>query len=524
MRLARIVTYGVLAIIATWVGTQYWISAQVGSIAQAAAAPQPPGGRSWAGSAQAPEFPGGLDWINVEQPLTMEGLKGKVVLYDFWTYGCVNCLHVIPDLKYLEDRYEDELVVIGIHTAKFQNEGVTAKIREFVRRHERSHPVVNDRDYTVWREWGIRAWPTLVVIDPAGNIVGKLEGEGHREVLDEVIGSLVAEFDARDMIDRAPIPLAPVTLEPRDLAFPAKLLVLPERDGLLIADTSQHRLVLVGLDGRVRQVFGGRERGFADGGPDEVRFDMPRGMALGPDGIVYIADTQNHSIRSLDLDSGRVETVLGSGAKQYQLDGEAGPDEGLNSPWDLLYADDHLYIAMAGQHQVWRMDLATGRAEAWVGSRREALTDGPRRTAGMNQPSGLTTDGTYIYVADSEASAVRRFDEERIDTLVGTGLFDFGDRDGVGDEVLLQHALGVAHLDGGIYIVDTYNSKLKLLDPDTRRVTTVVAAGLDEPGGLAAGEGRIYIADTNAHRVRVYDPAADSLRTLELDDPDGLLR
>jgi DNA-binding beta-propeller fold protein YncE len=168
--------------------------------------------------------------------------------------------------------------------------------------------------------------------------------------------------------------------------------------------------------------------------------------------------------------------------------------------------------------------------ELVCGTGREALIDGPRLEAAMNQPSGLATDGGLLYVADSEASAIRSIDprqEGRIRTLVGVGLFDFGDRDGSGQAVRLQHPLGVAVQDGRIYIADTYNHKIKVLYPSLQRIETLFGTGRPgvaegerpqffEVGGLAAGPGRLYIADTNNHRVCIADLAAGAVTAIPL--------
>src|SRR5579885_927930 len=140
------------------------------------------------GKQPAPDFPAGLDWINTGgKPLSIKQLRGKVVVLDFWTYGCINCFHIIPDLKKLEAKYPDTLVVVGVHSAKFETEGKTAHIAAVVQRYGLQHPVVNDHDMQVWDEYGAQGWPTVTVIDPAGNVVGQVSGEGHYALLDNVV-------------------------------------------------------------------------------------------------------------------------------------------------------------------------------------------------------------------------------------------------------------------------------------------------------------------------------------------------
>jgi DNA-binding beta-propeller fold protein YncE len=491
--------------------------------------------RSYAGTQPAPEFPP-LDWLNTDRPLRMADLRGKVVVLDFWTYGCINCQHVIPDLKRLEARYADELVVIGVHAAKFEHEGDTENIRQIVLRYELEHPVVNDRDFAVWRTYGVRAWPTLVVIDPAGNIAGVQSGEGIYELFDQVIGSLVAEFDAKGQIDRTPLglKLEREGLPETALSFPGKVLADAEGKRLFVADSNHNRIVVADLETyEVLQAVGGLESGFADGDFAAARFYRPQGMALSADGrTLYVADTENHAIRAVELVDETVRTIAGTGQQTRAYPGREGrgTDVALNSPWDLELVGDDLYVAMAGSHQLWRMDLSSGVIGPWAGSGREGINGGPLASASLAQPSGLTTDGERIYFADSEASAIRAADlgpDGRVRRIVGTGLFDFGDVDGVGDEVRLQHPLGVVYnpSDGLLYVADTYNGKIKTVDLETRRAQTFVGGDEDgwrdgtdplfyEPGGLDLAGGRLYVADTNNHAVRVVDLATRETATV----------
>jgi thiol-disulfide isomerase/thioredoxin len=489
----------------------------------------------------APEFPEGLDWINSDRPLSLAELRGKIVLLDFLTFGCINCIHVLPDLHALEEKYAEELVVIGVHSAKFEHERVSENIRRFAERYEIEHPIVNDSEFEIWQAYRVYAWPSFILIDPEGRIVGGHAGEAIFDLFDRAIGRLVADFEERGTLDRRPLDLAGDGGQRPDspLRFPGKVLADEEGDRLFIADTSHHRIVVTTLDGEVLQVIGSGQAGFEDGPPHGASFRRPQGLALaGPD-VLYVADTGNHSLRRIDLTIGAVTTAAGTGEQQYMFDFREAPASGtgLNSPWDLLFHDGQLYVAMAGQHQIWRYDPATERLHLHAGSGREALQDGALIGAGLNQPSGLTTDGTDLFVADSEASAVRRVAFERggsVATLVGMGLFEFGDADGRGDRVRLQHPKGVAFHDGLLYIADTYNNKVKVLDPATREVRTLLGTGdpgwrdgqdalLYEPGGLSIAGGRLFLADTNNHAIRTADLASGEVRTLVLDDEAGLL-
>jgi thiol-disulfide isomerase/thioredoxin/sugar lactone lactonase YvrE len=513
-----------------------------GSAATAEAGPETGGmtpdgtARSYAGSVPAPEFPPGLDWLNVNGPLSLADLRGKIVLLDFWTYGCINCLHVIPDLKQLEEKYAAELVVVGVHSAKFDNEAETENIRRIIQRYELAHPVVNDHDFVVWNAYGARAWPTFVLIDPQGNIVGYEAGEGIYDLFDFVIGEMVREFEAE--LDRTPLALAleRERLANKPLLFPGKVLADAAGQRLFIADSNHNRLVITDFDGRVLEVAGSGIAGLQDGDFLTARFFRPQGLALAGAGTLYVADTGNHAIRRVDLALGTVTTVAGTGEQVYSRTTEGRAQfMPLNSPWDVLYHDGLVYIAMAGQHQIWLYEPATETVRVFAGSGREELRDGPLLQAGLNQPSGLASDGERLYIADSEASAIRvaAFAGDRLDTLAGTGLFDFGDVDGRGDAVRLQHPLGVAYEDGLLYLADTYNSKIKTLDPDTREVRTYLGGEIgwrdgadprfDEPGGLSVAAGMLFVADTNNHAVRRIDLSNGETETLVLIDERGLL-
>ena len=498
--------------------------------------------KSYAGNSPAPEFASGLDWLNTDHALSLEELKGKIVLLDFWTYGCVNCMHIIPELKKLEAKYADELVVIGVHSAKFDNESNTENIRNIILRYGLKHPVINDKDFKVWRSYGARAWPTLVLIDPLGKVIGKHAGEGIYDLFDQVIAGAIEEFDAQNLINRAPLKLGVEEARAQTpLLFPGKVLADAEQNRLFIADTNHNRIVITDFDGKVEAVIGNGNEALLDGKYSQASFNKPQGMALAGNNTLYVADTENHAIREIDLSNQTVKTIAGNGSQQYiRLQKSTAKDFALNTPWDVLYQGGLLYIAMAGQHQLWVYNPDNKVISAFAGSRREELKDAPLLQAGLNQPSGLTTDGKHIYFADSEASAIRYADIKpsgSVKTIVGTGLFDFGDVDGIGNSVRLQHPLGVAYnnANGLIYLADTYNSKIKVLNPETKEVTSLFGsqAGwqdgkaketkLYEPGGLSIAKNKLFIADTNNNVIRVADLETEQLETLVLVDSDNLL-
>jgi DNA-binding beta-propeller fold protein YncE len=479
---------------------------------------------------RAPEITGGRGWLNTDKPLSIAALKGKIVLLDFWTYGCINCIHIIPDLKKLEAKYANQLVVIGVHSAKFQNEKETENIRRIVLRYEIEHPVYNDSEYAVWQSYGVRAWPTQVLIDPAGYVVGGVSGEGNYEVIDQAITKLIADFRGKG-INEEPLKLVLERAKVGELplAFPGKILADAKSNRLFIADSNHNRIVVTKLDGTLVDTIGTGDTGAADGAFDKATFFRPQGLALAGDSL-YVADTENHLIRRVDLKSRNVETTAGTGQQSHEYF-KTGPARtvALSSPWDLQLVGRVLYIAMAGPHQIWQLDLDTNEVSTFAGSGREARLDGPIREAGFAQPSGIASDGKKLYVADSESNIIREIDFAggSVRTLVGGDLFEFGDVDGTGDNVRLQHPLGLITFDDKLLIADTYNHKIKELDPKAEKVRTLLGTGkpgqLDgrkpsfyEPGGLTLANKKLYIADTNNHAIRVVDLKTKRATTLRI--------
>ncbi len=482
-------------------------------------------------SIPAPELTGGASWLNVSKPLTLADLKGKVVLLDFWTYCCINCMHIIPDLKKLETKYSKELVVIGVHSAKFQNEREAENIRQAILRYGIEHPVINDSNFAIWQAYGARAWPTLVLIDPEGNIVGSDTGEGHYEILDKLIGKLVSDFHSKNLISEKPIPLSLEKYKqgPTYLSFPGKILADKASNRLFIADSNHNRIVITNMEGEVLDIAGNGETGRGDGIFKDASFLHPQGMALQGDNL-YVADTENHLIRKLDLKAKIVTTIAGTGKQaEFMASGGMGISSPLNSPWDMAYLDGQLYIAMAGAHQIWVMDLETTVFQPFAGSGKEGRIDGHLDSCALAQPSGIIVSGSRLYFADSEVSSLRYVDREKkeVRTVVGQDLFVFGDEDGKGGEVRLQHPLGVANYSNLIYVADTYNHKIKVVNPVDNTCITFAGDGQPgftdgkeprfyEPGGLSFANNKLYVADTNNHAIRSVDMKTKEVSTLQV--------
>lgn len=434
-------------------------------------------------------------------------------------------------MRKLEESFPDELVVIGVHSPKFSRERSTDSLQQAVLRLGVKHPVVSDRDMDIWDQYAVRAWPTLILVDPAGRVIGKHSGEVSFDEFQPLVDAMLAEFRAKGMMDRRPIPSRPMSAPETPLLFPGKVLADEASGRLFVADTGHHRIVVAGLDGMVQRIVGGR-KGFQDGADDEAAFDGPQGMALDGEQL-YLADTGNHAVRRLDLATWRVTTVAGTGELGRRVKEGPGQFTPLRSPWGLSAQGGVLYIAMAGSHQLWVFDPISGQLYRYAGSGREALVDGSLARATFAQPSGLSSDGRRLYVADSETSAIRVVDlpgaADQVRTLVGQGLFDYGDADGTGDQVRLQHPLDVA-VDPArdtLYIADSYNNKVKQQDLLSTRTLSLlgdgrsglgdgggVTASFWEPEGLSLIPGRLYVADTNNHAIRVVDLSTLRVSTL----------
>jgi thiol-disulfide isomerase/thioredoxin len=460
---------------------------------------------------RAPELIGRGGWLNTgEAAPTLADLRGSIVILDFWTFCCVNCLHVLDELRELEERHRDTVVIVGVHSPKFVHEAEHQAVVDAVERYGVHHPVLDDPELATWRQYAVRAWPTLVVIDPEGYVVAQHAGEGHAHALEQLVAELEVEHGAKGTLRRGDGVYVPPEPVATDLRFPGKMLALPGSGHYLVSDSTRHALVELAADGEtvVRRIGTG-ERGFVDGDADTVRFSEPQGLALVPDGSVIVADTVNHALRRLDLDSGRVTTVAGTGRQWWQGSPTSGAarEVDMSSPWDVAWFEDRVWIAMAGVHQLWTYDPATETVQAAAGTTNEGLVDGRAANAWFAQPSGLAAAGERMWVADSETSALRWVERATdgdgyvVRTAVGTGLFDFGHRDGPAGQALLQHPLGVTGLpDGSVAVSDTYNNALRRYDPVTGEVSTL-ATDLREPSDAAVVEGDIVVVESARHRL-----------------------
>ncbi|MFS4091454.1 NHL domain-containing thioredoxin family protein [Streptomyces sp. AF1A] len=454
---------------------------------------------------RAPELIGKGGWLNTgDHQYTLADLRGRIVVLDFWTFCCINCLHVLDELRAVEDKHRDTVVVIGVHSPKFVHEADHRAVADAVERYGVEHPVLDDPELATWKQYAVRAWPTLVVIDPEGYVVAQHAGEGHAHAIERLVEELEAEHAAKGTLRRGDGPYTPPEPEPTTLRFPGKALLLPSGT-FLVSDTTRHQLVELAEDAEtvVRRIGSGA-RGFADGGPGTASFSEPQGLALWEDGSVVVADTVNHALRRVDLATGEVTTLAGTGRQWRQGSDTSGParEVDLSSPWDVAVFGGKVWIAMAGVHQLWTYDPAAGTVAVAAGTTNEGLVDGPGAEAWFAQPSGLAATADRLWLADSETSALRWVDlDGQVRTAVGTGLFDFGHRDGAAGQALFQHPLGVTALpDGSVAVSDTYNHALRRYDPATGEVTTL-ATDLREPSDAVLVGEDIVVVESARHRL-----------------------
>ncbi len=477
-------------------------------------------------------------WLNTSRALTAEELSGRIILLDFWTYCCINCMHVIPDLHYLEETFGDDLTVIGVHSAKFSNEKDTANIRNAILRYGITHPVVNDYDFSTWQSFGVRAWPTFVLINPDGKVEQTYAGEGNRNKAEADIRKLLQNYQLNKDREALPIALESDKAPPTYLSFPSKLTYIDDYKGtpaLAISDTGNNRIVIITLQGKVLGTIGSGKETLKDGTVETAAFRQPQGMAH-QDGKLYVADTGNHALRLVDLRSGEVTTLAGDGTRggrRFVKNQKASSTE-LASPWDLAFLPDanQLLIAMAGTHQLWQYDIAEGTVTTVAGNGKESIEDGAFPMNSLSQPSDLSVVGDTVYFVDAETSSLRQWQDGKITTLIGQGLFDFGYEEGNRATARMQHPLGVYADTTGVYVVDSYNHAIRRYDPRIKTLSNWAGSGtsgaelddldddlFNEPNDILHIGGLYYIADTNNHRIVTIDATSKNVAALTIEPP-----
>jgi thiol-disulfide isomerase/thioredoxin len=472
-----------------------------------------------------------LEWFNVAKPLPIASLRGRIVLLDFWTEGCINCMHIIPILRAVEQKFPEQVVVIGVHSPKFAEEKSAESVKDAIARYEIHHPIIHDPKMTLWNAYGVEAWPTLVIVGADGNILGQYSGEPNQDSLIKALGDLVAHADKAGELKPAKLALQlPETPKGRFL-FPGKLKPLPgATKQWVLADAGHDQIVVLDDAGKDVRRFGDGTSGFKDGAAAVAEFNHPQGL-IASGSAIFVADTGNHAIRRIDLATGAVTTLAGTGKRGTLLptDAENGKTTTLASPWDLEKKGDRLFFANAGTHQIGVLDLTSDKVARLAGGGAEALQPGLPDEAAFAQPSGLSLsqDAATLYVADAESSAIRAIkldNQTYTSTVVGAGLFDFGHGNGSFQSARLQHPLGVAADGDRVLVADTYNSRVRTLDLKSKTVSDFdggkytcvdpICYPLREPAGIAIASGdRILVVDTGNHRIEEYTPSKNTSHT-----------
>ncbi len=481
---------------------------------------------------KAPELIGDT-WFGTTNPrLGIADFKGRFLLLDFWTLCCVNCHHVLAELRPLEQKYQDVLTVVGVHSPKFEYEKLPESVAAAIDRHEIHHPVLNDPNMTTWQSYGVRAWPTLVLVDPRGEIIATYSGEGHAHAIEALIESLIPEYEASsDLIRGAGLYKAPA---PSSLALkqPGKIVAIPTSyrallagAELLVSNSGAHNLVGLTTENLIDPVItiGSGLRGSADGSFASASFAEPYGAVFLDGELVkqvgahlLVADTANHLIRAINLETKNVFTIAGTGEQWMQADATSGKalEVKISTPWDIEVFGQVLLIAMAGEHRIWFYEFESKTLGIFAGTTNEGLVDGNLDEAWFAQPSALAQSKTNpgkVWIIDAETSALRAVQDGKIVSLVGKGLFDFGHLDGPSDQALLQHPLGVLELpDGNVLIADTYNRAIRKYSPATNQVTTI-ARELSEPSDIE------LVQTSTGAKLAVVEAAANAITLLPIE-------
>ena len=452
---------------------------------------------------RAPELIGRGGWINTGgRTLTLSDFRGRFLLIDHWTLCCANCLHVLDELRPIERKYREVLTVIGAHAPKFKHEQDHQALIDACERYGVEHPVLDDPELITWKNYAVKAWPTLSLVDPKGYLIAQFSGEGHAHAIDRMINELLPKY--RDVLTPGPSLYVAPEKSVTQLRFPAKTIVLDDQK-LMVANPGHHDIVITDYSGNVIERIGKGTRGSNDGDFHGAEFQEPNGLLLLPPDIasrvgyeVLVADTANHLLRAINLETKQVITVAGNGQQWMQGQGT----ESLSTPWDLAWFSNLVIIAMAGIHQLWSFDPITGDIAIYAGTTNEGMVDGNRLDAWFAQTSGLAVTGNQLWIADSETSSLRFIEHDLVKTVIGASLLDFGFIDGDKSSARMQHPLGVDVLpDQTLIISDTYNGALRRFNPQTGLLSTV-AKNLREPSGIIAiSNEEVLVVESSRHQL-----------------------
>ncbi|GGK07849.1 redoxin family protein [Luteimonas terricola] len=463
----------------------------------------------------APEFPPGLEWLNTTEPLRMSQLLGRVTALAFVNAGSAWCTQTLVDLGHLRNRHPDRLNVVAVNVPRFDHERESRRVGKRFARNKFEFPIGHDPDWALWQHYGIEAWPTVVLIDAAGQVRDRFVGDGQLREIDTAVSRLQDEATPRSLnVERVEMRRGGEPALP--LRFPIGLAL--SGNYLYVADSGHHRVLECDLSGRVLRQFGSGGAGFIDGPMELAAFNRPQGLCIERD-TLYIADTGNHAVRRIQLRGGDIETVVGAGRPGTPNEGPVVDPRmvALDQPRAVSLAAGNLYIATAGDNRVWRFDLGAPAMSLVAGSGALAVVDGLREKASFAEPSSLASVQQVVYVCDAAGSAIRSANGRsgQVTTVIGQDAWKHGNADGARGDARLQQPQAIA-LDPGapvLWIADSGNDCLRSLRLGGGELTTVeLPQRLHAPCGMVVGGGAVWIADTDAHAVLRYDIGNGSLK------------
>ncbi|MDX1569370.1 MAG: redoxin family protein [Xanthomonadales bacterium] len=468
-------------------------------------------------------LPDSLDWINIDLPPSLSESRGKVVLLFFWTYSNIQSLNMLPVLRDLENEHENGVVVLGIHCAKFTHEENPRNVIKAINRHYVRFPVACDPDYEAWQAYGIEGWPSVVVIDAEGELRKIFQGDDQVSELDELVGLLLQEAADKDIRNYGRVGPARRPETASILKFPTA--VVEARGLIYVSDAGNNRILELTKNGRIQRVFGSGNPGFWDGVLANCGFSVPRGLAYA-DNHLYVADTNNHAIRRINLFNGEVETILGNGKPgipEMTRSTRKLREVGLMMPVGLACNGPKLYISAAGMSQIWCLDLGEGTVGWLTGTGQPGVIDGEAVAAGFVQPLGLAVGEGILMVADADGSAIRevRIGTGHVGTRIGNHAFDFGLEDGAARSARLQYPMDVAIRGRAneVYIADSFNNKIRMMDLESGQLSTPeLEYSFEEPAGMMIAGNTLWVANTNAHEIVQVDLVTRACEVLEIEE------
>ncbi len=468
----------------------------------------------------APELPDALHWVNCRERLQLSELRGSLVILVFWNATSASSVNLLQELRQLEKKNPGAFALVGVHTPRYSSQQADAAVLKALRRCRFRAPVANDRDWLAWKLYSIPAWPTTLLIDSNGGLAARFVGEGRAEEIEEALTQLQEDLPpphlrpAPDLLENARGGTGSA------LAFPAHALATDSR--LFVSDTGHHRILECSHDGRVLRQFGSGTPGNWDGQSAACGFQSPQGLAMDRTAL-YVADTGNHCVRRIRIDTGEVDTVLGAGRPAYgsiETQG-SGLRTAINSPHAVAVDGEVLYVAAAGQNQIVRVDLRAQHVTILAGDGRSDVRDGIGGQASLAQPGALALMPGQLLVADSGGNAIRRlrFADLALTTLAGSSPWEPGRLDGTGQMARLAYPCGLAVAENRVYVADTCNDRLCVLDPYSGALATLrLDQPLHEPQGLSFAAGALWIADRNEHSILRFDPEKGTCERVEVDE------